>query len=81
MPGPMDRSTGSEKCRRAAITSWENHKALADECPGVLRAVRRHDCYSGVDVVYHGNQREMEYDFVVEPTAPCNSETGIRRHR
>ena len=35
----------------------------------VFATVRHHNIYPGVDVVYHGNQREMEYDFVVEPHA------------
>ena len=30
-------------------------------------AVRQEGIYRGVDVVYHGNQREMEYDLVVGP--------------
>jgi hypothetical protein len=25
------------------------------------------DAYPGVDLVYYGNQRELEYDFVVKP--------------
>jgi len=29
--------------------------------------VRYDDVYSGIDVVYYGNQRHLEYDFVVRP--------------
>ena len=33
------------------------------------QAVRFHDIYPGIDLVYHGNQRLLEYDFVVAPRA------------
>ena len=33
------------------------------------RKVRYKDVYPGIDVVYYGNQRELEYDFVVAPGA------------
>src|SRR5256885_7249254 len=31
--------------------------------------VRYTNVYPGVDLVYHGNQRQLEYDFVVAPGA------------
>ncbi len=31
--------------------------------------VRYHDVYPGVDLVYYGNGRELEYDFVLRPGA------------
>ena len=31
--------------------------------------VRYQDVYAGIDLVYYGNQRELEYDFVVAPGA------------
>jgi YVTN family beta-propeller protein len=31
--------------------------------------VRYHDVYPGIDVAYYGRQRELEYDFVVQPGA------------
>lgn len=31
--------------------------------------VRFRDVYAGIDVVYYGNQRDMEYDFIVRPGA------------
>ena len=31
--------------------------------------VRYGDVYPGIDLVYHGNQRQLEYDFVVAPGA------------
>jgi len=33
------------------------------------RRVRYEEVYPGIDVVYYGNQRELEYDFVVAPGA------------
>jgi len=33
------------------------------------RAVRESGIYPGIDLVYYGNQRQLEYDFVVEPGA------------
>ena len=37
------------------------------------RKVRVEGVYSGVDLVYYGNQRELEYDFVVAPGAAPES--------
>jgi len=34
--------------------------------------VRYRDVYSGIDMVYHSDQRQMEYDFVVKPGADPN---------
>src|SRR6266853_1606374 len=31
--------------------------------------VKYHDLYPGVDLIYYGNQRQVEYDFVIEPKA------------
>ena len=31
--------------------------------------IRYHDLYPGIDLVYYGNQRQLEYDFVVHPGA------------
>jgi len=33
------------------------------------KKVRYHNLYSGIDVVYYGNQQQLEYDFVVDPGA------------
>jgi hypothetical protein len=41
------------------------------------RQVRYTDVYSGVDLVYYGNQGQLEYDFVV---APGSSAAPIRMH-
>ena len=34
--------------------------------------VKYHDVYPGVDLIYHGTQRQLEYDFVVAPGADPN---------
>ena len=33
------------------------------------RRVKYHDVWPGIDLVYYGNQKELEYDFVVRPGA------------
>jgi hypothetical protein len=47
------------------------------------RAVRESGIYPGIDLVYYGNQRQLEYDFVVAPGAdPRAIElafTGVRK--
>jgi sugar lactone lactonase YvrE len=35
--------------------------------------VKLKDVYPGIDMVYYGNQRQMEYDFVVKPGADPNA--------
>jgi Beta-propeller repeat len=35
--------------------------------------IRYDAIYPGIDLVYYGNQRELEYDFVVRPRAAANS--------
>jgi Beta-propeller repeat len=34
--------------------------------------VRYRSVYPGIDLIYHGNQRQLEYDFVVQPGADAN---------
>lgn len=41
------------------------------EVPNFLK-VKYESIYAGVDLVYYGNQRELEYDFVVQPNADPN---------
>jgi hypothetical protein len=43
-------------------TAW--HRDVAN-----FSKVRYHDVYPGVDVVYYGTSRQLEYDFVVAPNA------------
>jgi hypothetical protein len=35
--------------------------------------IRYHGIYPDIDLVYYGNQRELEYDFVVQPGADSNT--------
>ena len=38
------------------------------------------DVYRGIDLVYHGDQQQLEYDFVVKPGArPPRHPAGVRR--
>jgi hypothetical protein len=41
---------------------------VADECSDYAK-VKYEGIYSGIDLVYYGNQRQLEYDFVVAPGA------------
>jgi hypothetical protein len=47
--------------------------------------VKYEGIYSGIDLVYHGNQRQLEYDFVVAPGANprriCFDVLGVKRIR
>src|SRR2546430_9633216 len=45
-----------------------NPAAWRRDIPSYAR-VRYADVYPGVDLVYHGNQRQLEYDFVIAPGA------------
>jgi len=48
-----------------------------------FRSVRYSAVYPGIDLVFHGNERRLEYDFVIEPNADPRqirlSFSGIRR--
>jgi hypothetical protein len=54
LPGKVNYFMGNdpEKCRTNIST---------------YAKVEYRDLYPGVDVVYYGNQRQLEYDFVVSP--------------
>ena len=56
LPGKVNYLTGSDPSR------W--HTGI----PTYAKASYR-DVYRGVDVVYYGNERQLEYDFVVHPGA------------
>ena len=65
--------------KRAAIRAFEPKSNISNYYQGrsetlvnrgpPLRAVSYKNVYSGIDVVYYGNQRQLEYDFVVSPGA------------
>jgi len=46
-------------------TKWRSNVSTYSKvkCEGI---------YSGIDLVYYGNQRQLEYDFVVAPGADPN---------
>ena len=45
-------------------------------------SVRYHEIYSGIDLVYYGNQGELEYDWIVEPGSdPRSDRCGFQRCR
>ncbi len=46
----------------------------ADWQTGIERfsSVRYHDIYTGIDLVYYGNQGELEYDWIVDPRSDPN---------
>ena len=48
-----------------------NAKKWRTNVPSYAR-VKYEGVYPGVDLVYYGNQRQLEYDFVVEPSADPN---------
>lgn len=60
LPGTVSYYIGSDK------TKWHG------EIP-TYKQVHLQDVYPGIDVVYYGNQQQLEYDFVVAPGAdPTN---------
>jgi hypothetical protein len=56
LPGKVNYLIGNDP------TKWRT------DVPTYAR-VRYHDVYPGVDLVYYGNQRQLEYDFIVAPGA------------
>jgi hypothetical protein len=54
LPGKINYFTGSDRSQwRADVPTY--------------RKVQYQDIYPGIDLVYYGNQRQLEYDFVVAP--------------
>ena len=51
--------------------SWRTH------VPN-YRRIRYHNVYPGIDVVYYGNPRELEFDFVVAPGRPTHGGSSLR---
>src|SRR6266498_2029816 len=54
--------------RRQFSKSSATRPALRTSVPTYSK-VQLDDVYPGVDLVYYGNQRQLEYDFVVHPGA------------
>lgn len=56
LPGTVNYFIGSDRSKwRTALPTYKR--------------VAYHGVYPGVDLIYYGNQRELEYDFVVSPGA------------
>lgn len=55
LPGVVNYCVGDRQAWRTGIRTYQR--------------VRYSDVYPGVDLVYYGSQRELEYDFVVSPGA------------
>jgi hypothetical protein len=49
----------------------DDHKKWRTNVPNYAK-VKYQDVYPGVDLVYYGNQGQLEYDFVVQPGADPN---------
>lgn len=56
LPGTVNYFTGTDR------NNW--HSGIP-----TFETVRLRDIYTGIDLVYHGNQRQLEFDFVVAPNA------------
>ena len=68
--GPMRRRgpKGGMNYPARSITSSATIRSGGAGLPTYAQ-VRYQDVYPGIDLVYYGNQRELEYDFVVAPGA------------
>ncbi len=62
----LDRLHSRTDFFRGASTNWRTN------VPSYSR-VRYRGVYPGVDVIYYGNQSQLEYDFVLQPGADTNS--------
>ena len=65
LPGTVSYFTGNDRSK------WRSNIAT-------YAKVKYDEVYPGIDLVYHGNQRELEYDFVVAPGAdPSNIRLAV----
>jgi hypothetical protein len=62
LPGKVNSFVGRDPTR------WRTNVAT-------YARIKYHDVYPGVDLVYYGNPRQLEYDFVVAPHADPNAIT------
>jgi len=58
----------SSRCLGVPATSSQRPGQVAQRCEP-LRRVRYDAVYPGIDVVYYGNQNQLEYDFILHPGA------------
>src|SRR5712671_2812566 len=71
-------ATGTEVSGKDELSSKTNYFIGNDPkkwCTNIRQyaRVRYANLYPGVDLVYYGNQRELEYDFVLQPGANANA--------
>ena len=67
---PSAAVRGEEK-QAAKVHYFRGHSSVAD-IPTYAR-IRYENLYPSVDLVYYGNQRELEYDFVLRPGADAKA--------
>ena len=63
---------GSREASRscpASPATWWAMKAVGSAMFRIMPAVRYASVYPGIDAVFHGNQTDLEYDFVLSPGA------------
>jgi hypothetical protein len=69
---PAPRITGLEELPGKANYFIGNDSAKWRTNVPTYARVRYHDLYPGIDLIYYGNQRQLEHDFVVNPGADPN---------
>jgi hypothetical protein len=63
------RGVGRDRLKtRVNYLTGSDRSAWHENVP-TFGTVMYHDVYPGIDLVYYGNQQQLEYDFVVEPGA------------
>ena len=66
---PTANATGLEKLSGTSNYFIGNDPTRWQRNVPNYKKVQYKKVYSGIDLVYHGNQRQLEYDFIVSPGA------------
>ena len=75
---PAAQVSGTEKLPRVANYYIGNDPAKWRTGISNFGKVKYHEIYPGVDAVFYGNQRQLEYDFIVAPgAAPSQISLGL----
>src|SRR5207245_9423579 len=69
---PAAEVSGEARSEATANYFIGNDPALWRTAVPVFERVRYHGVYPGIDLVYYGNQRQLEYDFVVAQDADAD---------
>ena len=81
---PRGRHRRGRRCRDRQLLPRQRPGRWQHDVPTYGR-VRAAEVYPGIDVVYYGNQRQLQYDFEVaprrRPVADCDRVRGRRRPR